>query len=144
MSREIPSYIRSQAVADVSRRLLTLLQRSDRRVKSVHVLPAELTEWVGWLDMTDDDSQDELNRLLGELAAPYVIRELANTIAVNRFDYKDGEFDLNHHKFRVGVACGSTVLNLVQNFWLPHPDQVTLNSIEVTPLVIGPLPETIP
>jgi len=115
-------------------------------LKSLHILPAEVTRWLGWeardtFDDTIDDvlgmdtkqnEQTALNLLLGRLAVPYVARELAATISIQ-------SSKKNH--FRVGIATGSTVYSMVDNFSLPA--NVNASKLELFPLVLGPVPETL-
>jgi len=146
MNQEIPPSVRSQAVTDIAQRLLKRLISVGRKTKSIHVLPAESTEWAGWghideFPLMDDIEQNKLNELLGKLAAGYVARELASTLTVNRFTFKNGELLPNKDPFRLGIATGSTVYSLVESF--EFPKRVGRETLEIVPLVLGPVPETI-
>jgi DNA-binding transcriptional regulator LsrR (DeoR family) len=141
MERETPHYLGAITVSDIAMRLNARLKDRGQALKSVHVIPSELTQNAGWsLDDQQQVDQDSLNRRLGELAMNFVVRELSNTLAVNQFRYepKTGQCTRAERPFRIGLATGSTIFRLVESMKqlrAPH-------NVEISPLVIGPVPET--
>ncbi|MFT5525926.1 MAG: DNA-binding transcriptional regulator LsrR (DeoR family) [Pirellulaceae bacterium] len=117
MKDSIP-YVRSTAVSDISMRLSERLRQQGKAIKSVHVVPSELTGGTGWnATGYDDVDQNCLNEKLGELATNFVQRELTNTLCVNQFDYdkSSGQFSKVEQPFRLGIATGSTIFKLVDS-----------------------------
>lgn len=132
------TYQRVQAVTETADRL-----RDATGLKSVHIIPSELTNWEGWSDVPIGEDRGELfSQRLGRLAAPFIARELASTLWLNCYTSGGGgRLQPPSHKFRIGIAGGSTIHGLVQALVMPDnlPDQM---HVEIVPLVVGPIPET--
>lgn len=149
-----PPFLRTQDANDVASRLHQRLKDNGRKIKSVHVVPSELTEWSGWgVDVEDlvrghdfdpDADQKKLNRLLGQLAVSYVSGELANTLTVQSLEYDAMNGEIKREKdpsqFCLGIATGSTIYSLIDSF--TFPSYLMANHLRIVPLVMGPLPET--
>jgi hypothetical protein len=152
-------YIPTLSASDISIRLNERLVSIGKSwLKGIHVIPSELTENKGWYESGNEDvGQQELNELLGRLATDFIARELTNTLMVNQYDYDtktrrlckrpiqeknvSGEKVCGREKgtaFRIGLATGSTIFQLVDSL-----DVISvLCSVDIAPLVIGPVPET--
>lgn len=130
----VGSLVQSQASTETARRLQQITG-----LKSVHVAPVESIQWSGWPQDATEYFGEPFNSLLGRFAAAVISRDLAITRKLNWFDGEGGVLP-EPPPLRVGVAGGSTIYALVEAFQLPR--EVPVGRCEVTPLVVGPIPET--
>ncbi|MCX7424885.1 MAG: hypothetical protein NTW96_04565 [Planctomycetia bacterium] len=139
---QTPPYLRSPSVSDISIRLNQRLSSIGKEpLKTIHVVPSELTGDIGWhANDYGGQEQQELNELLGKLAMNFVARELSNTLMVNQYTYDEGSrtFGKETRPFRIGLATGSTIFQLVESLDIEAPPC----PIQIAPLVVGPVPET--
>jgi hypothetical protein len=135
------NYISALAAIDLSTRLNHCLIRIGRRpLKSVYVIPSDITGNVGW-GIGEDRGQDQLNlnRKLGEFGMMFIARDLAAELAVRGFiGASDRESTRKRGPFRIGLGTGSTMFHLVNSF----AANGLRSSTCVVPLVVGPSPET--
>lgn len=120
----------SQGASETASRLL----KQYGALKSVHVVPVELIDRKEW------EHSPNFGRSFGRAAAPFAMRDLANSIQLRSFNPEKRDSQPNSRAFRLGIAGGSTVYGVAEQFRLP--DGVDTESVEVVPLVMGPIPET--
>lgn len=121
----------NQSVIEIASRL-----REITSLKSVHIIPAHVTGWRGW-SKSSSPFEEPFSVELGRFAGEIVASEFANALLVSNYS--------KERPFRIGIAAGSTIHSLVKSFHLPddYPYSQMTSHVEITPLVIGPVPETI-
>jgi DNA-binding transcriptional regulator LsrR (DeoR family) len=136
-SLEWANYISALAAIDLGTRLNESLSACGiPKLKSVYVIPSEITGNVGWGDANVwNQDQDALNRKLGEYGMMFIARDLAAELAVRT---PSGPNGTTNGPFCIGIGTGSTMFHIVNSF---QPTKLRA-SARVTPLVMGPSPET--
>lgn len=132
----------TQAASETADRLRDLYPA----LKSVTVIPSDFIDlelWAGEPPFPPEESADPFSATLGELAAPALSRELTNSIHLKNTDVmlQDYTFEVAPRNFRIAVAGGTTISSVVEHLSIPR--EVITRNCTVTPLVIGPIPETI-
>lgn len=126
-----------QASSEIAARL-----REITRFESVHVISMSQIGFEGSTEIQRKFGHQPFSERLGALAAGHLAYELAFSLLMWTYEHSIKE----NRPFRIGVAAGSTVRAIVENFRFPEQfvDKLSINgvSIEVCPLAIGPIPET--
>ncbi len=125
----------------VSNELATRL-REITRFESVQVIPMSYIGFEGSSALGRTYGEMPFSDRLGALAADSVAYELAFSMLMGTYRRRPSRTPT----FRIGIAAGSTVRAIVENFRFPEEFSQKLRAtnlaIEVTPLAIGPIPET--
>ena len=136
---DITGAAQSQVVSEIAARLRKLTG-----FESVHVIPIDFVGFDGEYDVDHMQyGSVPFAVRLGALAADHVSFELALSMLMKKHEDR-------HAIFKIGVAAGSTVRAIVKSFRMParfpelfkNPRSDDQFTVEVSPLAIGPLPET--
>ncbi len=132
------SSTQTQVASEISDRLRALTD-----LESVHVIPIERIGLQATPAQNSERSIEPFSERLGAFAADFVAYEMAFAMFLKVLENRHPE---NEVVFKVGVAAGSTVRAIVEDFRIPEILCQSLAKsrlkILVSPLAIGPIPET--